>query len=310
MHVRSNGVELCYDEVGRGDPIVLIMGIGAQMIWWPDAFCAELAEAGFRVIRFDNRDIGGSTYLHHLKAPNLARVTRQRWLGQPVDAPYGLDTMALDTVGLLDALDIPQAHVVGASMGGMIAQHVAFEHPDRILSLTSLMSTTGALAVSMPHPRAVQALFAGRPAEAGAAIEAAVYVARTLGSRGLTRDEERVRDVARRCIERGTNPEGFLRQWAAIMASGDRTARLGSIRAPTLVMHGTIDPLVPPAGGRATAKAIPGARLTLIDGMGHDVPEGAWTRMIEEIRAVADRAGPESGRRFLSGGSGARTNVG
>jgi pimeloyl-ACP methyl ester carboxylesterase len=287
-HVRANGIDVAYEEVGSGEPLVLVMGIGAQMLWWPDGFCEALAEQGFRVIRFDNRDIGLSTNLSHLPVPNPVRVVRQRWLGQPVDAPYGLADMARDTIELMDALGIEKAHVAGASMGGMIAQHVAFEHPSRVKSLSSIMSTTGAVAVSLPHPKALQALFAGRPMDLDAAVEAVLYSQRALGSRGIHRDEERIRRTARRCIERGVNTKGFLRQWGAIMASGDRTARLATIRVPTLVLHGTIDPLVPPAGGRATAKAIPGARLATIENMGHDVPEGAWPRIVSEIRQVAE----------------------
>jgi pimeloyl-ACP methyl ester carboxylesterase len=287
-HVRANGIDIAYEELGSGEPLVLIMGIGAQMLWWPDGFCAALAEQGFRVLRFDNRDIGLSTNLAHLPVPNPVRVVRQRWLRQSVETPYGLADMARDTVGLLDALGIERAHVAGASMGGMIAQHVAFEHPSRVKSLSSIMSTTGAVPVSLPHPRALQALFAGRPMDVDAAIEAVIYSQRALGSRGIHKDEERIRSTARRCIERGLNPKGFIRQWGAIMASGDRTARLATICVPTLVLHGTIDPLVPPAGGRATAKAIPGARLTTIENMGHDLPEGAWPRIVSEIRRVAD----------------------
>ena len=287
-HVRANGIDLAYEELGSGEPLVLVMGIGAQMLWWPDGFCAALAERGFRVLRFDNRDIGLSTNLAHLPVPNPVRVVRQRWLRQPVDTPYGLADMARDTVGLLDALGISKAHVAGASMGGMIAQHVAFEHPSRVKSLSSIMSTTGAVPVSLPHPKALQALFAGRPMDVDAAVEAVLYSQKALGSRGIYRDEERIRHTARRCIERGVNPKGFLRQWGAIMASGDRTARLATIRVPTLVLHGTIDPLVPPAGGRATAKAIPGARLTTIENMGHDLPEGAWPRIVSEIRRTAE----------------------
>ena len=287
-HVRANGIDIAYEETGSGEPLLLVMGIGAQMLWWPDGFCEALAEQGFRVLRFDNRDIGLSTNLSHLPVPNPVRVVRQRWLRQPVDTPYGLADMARDTVGLLDALGIEKAHVAGASMGGMIAQHVAFEHPSRVKSLSSIMSTTGAVPVSLPHPKALQALFAGRPMDVDAAVEAVLYSQKALGSRGIHRDEERIRRTARRCIERGVNPKGFLRQWGAIMASGDRTARLATIRVPTLVLHGTIDPLVPPAGGRATAKAIPGARLTTIENMGHDLPEGAWPRIVSEIRRIAD----------------------
>jgi pimeloyl-ACP methyl ester carboxylesterase len=287
-HVRANGIDIAYEELGSGEPLVLVMGIGAQMLWWPDGFCQALADQGFRVLRFDNRDIGLSANLAHLPVPNPVRVVRQRWLRQPVDTPYGLADMARDTVGLLDALGISKAHVAGASMGGMIAQHVAFEHPSRVKSLSSIMSTTGAVPVSLPHPKALQALFAGRPMDVDAAVEAVLYSQRALGSRGIARDEERIRRTARRCIERGLNPKGFLRQWGAIMASGDRTARLATIRVPTLVLHGTIDPLVPPAGGRATAKAIPGARLATIENMGHDLPEGAWPRIVSEIRRIAE----------------------
>jgi pimeloyl-ACP methyl ester carboxylesterase len=259
------------------------MGIGSQMIGWPDDFCRDLA-VGRYVVRFDNRDAGES-----------------EWLGGEVDleacaagdtssAVYTLEDMADDAVGLLDALGIRGAHVVGASMGGMVAQTLAIRHPDRVSSLTSIMSTTGEPGVAVPTEAAVGILLAPPARSRDEAVERAVAASRVIGSPGIPRDEDAIRDRAGRAWDRGVNPAGFARQLAAVYASGDRTPALRSIDVPTLVVHGEDDPLIPVGGGRATAAAIPGAELWTVPGLGHDLPRPLWPELIERIGALAERA--------------------
>ncbi len=281
-------VELEYDLRGEGDPVLMVMGIGAQMVLWPPELLDGLAARGLRVIRFDNRDVGRSTWLSALGRPDIGRLLPQAWLGIPVQAPYTLSDMAADAVGLLDQLGIARAHVVGVSMGGMIAQHIAIEHPHRVRSLTSVMSTTGGRLASLPKPRALKALLS---APARSVEEAEVAMVRFMGVvNGPAFDiaEDRIRQVARESWARGVNPDGFLRQFAAILASGDRTPQLRQLDIPTLVLHGTADPLVPVRGGKATARAIPGARLRLIDGWGHGMPPGVHATLIDEIGGHID----------------------
>lgn len=284
------GIELCWDERGDGPPVLLVMGIGAQMIYWPEGFCDQLAEEGFRVIRFDNRDVGASSRLHHLGVPPLGRTLLGALGGARIRAPYSLEDMADDTAQLLDALDIEAAHVVGCSMGGMIAQTLAFTHPHRVRSLVSMMSTTGRRAALMSEPRALRALLSPAARTREAAIENAVALFRVIRSTGFEFDEASVRERAGLAWDRGYDPRGFLRQLAAIAATGDRTARLRFVRAKTLVLHGSVDPLIRPLGGRLTAEAIPGARLEIVEGMGHDLPKGAWPRLVRAIATHAARA--------------------
>ena len=286
----SPDIELCYETFGDPtDPtLLLIMGLATQMIAWPDDFCRELAGRGFHVVRFDNRDIGRSTHVD-APAPTLAQlVTSSRKA-----ASYTLTDMADDAAGLLRELDLAPAHVVGASMGGMIAQSLAARHPELVLSLTSIMSTTGNRWVGRPALRLLPML-AARPARSReAAIERVEKVFKAIGSRGLERDMDHLRDVAGRSYDRGRgDTRGQARQLAAIRASGDRTRELRRIKAPTQVIHGTGDPLIRRSGGRATARAIPGAELLEIEGMGHDLPRAAWPRMIDAIVANARRADP------------------
>jgi pimeloyl-ACP methyl ester carboxylesterase len=286
----SPDIELCYETFGDPtDPtLLLIMGLATQMIAWPDDFCRELAGRGFHVVRFDNRDIGRSTHVD-APAPTLAQlVTSSRKA-----ASYTLTDMADDAAGLLRELDLAPAHVVGASMGGMIAQSLAARHPELVLSLTSIMSTTGNRWVGRPALRLLPML-AARPARSReAAIERVEKVFKAIGSRGLERDMDHLRDVAGRSYDRGRgDTRGQARQLAAIRASGDRTRELRRIKAPTQVIHGTGDPLIRRSGGRATARAIPGAELLEIEGMGHDLPRAAWPRMIDAIVANAGRAEP------------------
>ena len=282
-----NGIELCYQEMGDpdGEPLLLVMGLATQMIAWSEEFCALLAERGFRVVRFDNRDIGRSTKLRAAGTPNLLAMMSGR--GTP---PYLLSDMAADTVGLMDHLGIDSAHLVGASMGGMIVQSTAIDHPDRVRSLTSIMSTTGSRRVGHPSYKTFGLLLGRPPREREAAIERVVKTFKVIGSPGYPFEEERVREIAARSFDRGHSEAGIARQLHAITASGDRTPGLRKLELPALVIHGKNDVLVNPSGGRATAKAIPGARLKMVDGMGHDLPRALWPEFVEEIAAVAARA--------------------
>src|SRR5215217_4124676 len=285
---RIGELELCYETFGSAEdpPLLLVMGLGTQMLGWPDEFCRALADRGFHVIRYDNRDVGRSTHLRHLRPPTL----KQLLVRDKSAAHYSLGDMAADGMGLLDALGIPAAHVAGASMGGMIAQLMAARYPDRVLSLASIMSNTGHRWKGTPGLR-VYPIFLRRPSpDREGAVESTVSVFKLIGSPGFPFDEEETRKGAELSYERGYNPAGTGRQLAAILAAGDRTAELRGISAPTVVIHGTRDRMVRPSGGRATAAAIPGARLVTIRGMGHDLPRGAWDRMVDAIVANAQRA--------------------
>jgi pimeloyl-ACP methyl ester carboxylesterase len=283
----ANGIELCYQEMGDpdGQPLLLVMGLGTQMIAWDEGFCSLLAERGFRVVRFDNRDIGRSTKIESAGMP--PRVDMM--LGRRGSAAYLLPDMAADTVALMDRLEIDSAHVVGASMGGMIAQTVAIEHPERVRSLVSIMSNTGSRWTGLPSRKAMAVLLGRPPRGRDAAVERTVRTFKAIGSPGYPFDEERVRGIAGRSYDRGHSSAGVIRQLHAITASGDRTQALRGVRVPATVIHGNRDPLVRPAGGRATARAIPNARLKMIDGMGHDLPRQLWPVFAEEIAATAER---------------------
>jgi pimeloyl-ACP methyl ester carboxylesterase len=287
----ANGVELCYQEMGDpdGEPLLLVMGLATQMLAWDEEFCALLAERGFRVVRFDNRDIGRSTKIEAAGVPSRVDM----FVGRRGTAPYLLRDMAADTFGLMDHLGIDSAHLVGASMGGMIVQTAAIEHPERVRSLTSIMSTTGNRLVGHPSFRTYGLLLGKPPREREAAIERVIKTFKVIGSPGYPFEEERVRAIAGRSFDRGHSAAGVLRQLHAITASGDRTPRLRQLDLPALVIHGKSDILVNPSGGRATAKAIPSARLKMVDGMGHDLPRALWPTFAEEIAATAARA-PEA----------------
>ncbi len=265
------------------------MGIGAQMILWPEGFCDLLAERGFRVIRFDNRDVGHSTKLDELGVPPLWPTLVSLLTGRSVTAPYALEDMAADVAGLLDALDIADAHIVGASMGGMIAQTMAITHPHRMRSLVSIMSTTGRPGFTST-PKALMALLSTPPRNREEAIERHVALFRVVRSTGYEFDEPALIERAGLSWDRGSYPRGVLRQFAAIAATGDRTPRLRFVRAPTLVIHGTVDPLIRPIGGKLTADAIPGAQLRMIEGMGHDIPRALWPTLTDMIARHAERA--------------------
>ena len=282
-----DGIEIVYETIGdpSNPPLLLVMGLGTQLIHWDLELCERFADRGFYVIRFDNRDAGRSTYVH-APVPNIRRAMA----GLRIDAPYLLDDMADDAFGLLDHLGIEAAHVAGASMGGMIAQTMAIRRPERVLSLTSIMSTTGERRVGRPKLRVWGVLLRRAPRDRDAAVEYFVRVFRMIGSKGFPADEDRIRALAAEAYDRGHSPAGTGRQLAAIMASGDRTERLRGVQVPTLVFHGREDPLVPFRAGRATADAIPGARLVAIPGMGHDLPRQVWPRLVDAVAETAERA--------------------
>ena len=286
---RVRDVEIAYETFG--DPahpaMLLVMGLATQMLGWRSAFCEALAARGFHVIRYDNRDVGRSTKFASHRPPTIGELVRR----DASAAAYTLADMADDGVGLLDCLGIDRAHVVGASMGGMIAQTIAFRHAQRVLSLVSIMSNTGARWSGQPSLSMYSVLLKRAPRDREGFIAHQTEVFAKIGSPGFPRDEDDLREMAGASYDRGIDPASAGRQLAAIIASGDRTDDLARIDVPTLVIHGTKDKLVAPSGGRATAKAIPGARLLTIEGMGHDLPRGAWPQIVEAIAENAARAG-------------------
>lgn len=288
----ANGIKIEYERFGPEDaaPLLLIMGLGAQLTLWPVELCEALVARGFHVIRYDNRDVGLSTKFDAAGVPDLPAVLGAVMSGQDPRVAYHLGDMAADAVGLLDALGIETAHIVGASMGGMIAQLVAATYPDRTRSLTSIMSTTGNPLLPPATPAAIAALMS-RPqgGDVDSLVEFGVNTARVIGSPAYPADEAALRARVRRDFERSFYPAGFARQMAAIYANGDRRGRLAKVSAPTLVIHGTADPLVPVEGGRDTAASILGAELIEIDGMGHDLPLPLVDRIADAIATVARR---------------------
>jgi pimeloyl-ACP methyl ester carboxylesterase len=292
MKIRANGIEIEYEEQGPkdGTPLLMIQGFGTQMTGWPDQFFGMLADSGLRVIRFDNRDVGKSTWFDHLGVPDVMAAVTAALARQPVTAPYVVRDMAADAVGVLDALHIDKADIVGASMGGMITQAVATEFPSRVRTLTSIMSSTGNPDLPPASPGALAVLLAPPPTTREASIERAVAVFRTIGSPGFPFDEAGVRERAALSYDRGFNPAGTVRQLVAILASGSRTEALRAVRAPALVIHGTDDPLVPFAAGQDTAAAIPAAELLAIKGMGHDMPRAIWPQLVDAISVLTARA--------------------
>ncbi len=283
-----SGIEICFDTVGNpaDPPILLIMGLSGPMIWWSDEFCEQLAERGFYVIRFDNRDIGRSSKMDGAPTRRidtiqaLVRGTR----GRP---PYTLSDLADDAVGVLDHLSIERATVVGVSMGGMIAQTLALEHPTRVLALVSIMSTTGNRLVGWQHPRLVPLLLRSRAVDRDAYLRQWMAVSRLIGSPGYLVSDEEEEAMAMATFDRGLSPDGVARQLQAIVAQPDRTSRLGTLAVPTLVIHGLADRMVHVSGGRATAAAIPGAELLLVPGMGHDLPKALWPDIHDGIERTA-----------------------
>jgi pimeloyl-ACP methyl ester carboxylesterase len=292
--VRANGIEIEFESFGpaSGRPLLLIMGLGGQAIMWDDAFCEALARQGHHVIRYDNRDVGLSTKFGDAGIPNVMELMQRGAAGETLDVPYTLDDMADDAAGLLDALRLESAHVAGASMGGMIAQTLAIRHEGRLRSLTSIMSSTGNPSLPPAEPDAMAVLMTPPPADREGSMDAAVRTWRTIGSPGFPFDEEKIRARAGRLYDRSFYPEGTARQLAAIVAHGSRVERLREVKTPTLVIHGEADPLVPLAGGQDTADAIPGAALLVIEGMGHDLPEGAWPTLVGAISEHTDKTDP------------------
>jgi pimeloyl-ACP methyl ester carboxylesterase len=297
----GRGITLCYETYGdpADPPMVLVMGLATQMIAWHEEFCEQLADRGFYVVRFDNRDIGRSTHLD-FRPPTMGQMLRRRVSPEQ----YTLSDMAEDTARLMSELGIIPAHVIGVSMGGMIAQVLAAERPEAVRSLTSIMSTTGSRRHGQPALSVYKYLLRPPPRDREGYIERSAEVFGLVGSTGFPRDESYIRERAGLSYDRGYDIRAGGRQLGAIIASADRTKQLRTIKAPTLVIHGTVDKMIRPSGGRATAKAIPGARLVEIEGMGHDLPRGVWPRILD---AVSEHARAASGRQATLLGSGGQS---
>ena len=297
--IDTNGLKLEYDERGPRDgrPVLLIMGLGSQMTRWPDPFLDQLAGDGCRVIRFDNRDIGLSSWFDEAGIPDFGAIAGAVAAGKSPALAYSLEDMAADAVGVLDALGIERAHIVGVSMGGMIAQLVTIHYPDRVLSLTSIMSSSGNRALPRATKEAQAMLTTPAPnpeTDRDAFLDRAVASSRIIGSPAYPLDEAVVRERAAADLDRAYHPAGFARQYAAIIAAPDRRARLAQIKVPTVVLHGADDPLVPVEAGRDTAANIPGAELEVVEGMWHDIPPALYGRIIAAIHRAAGRASAEA----------------
>ena len=289
LQVGPAGIDIAYQRIGNPDAplVLLIMGLAAQSIAWPDAFCHALADRGLEVIRFDNRDAGLSTHMTDAPPPDLPAALA----GDLSSVSYTLSDMAADAVGLLDALGFQKAHLAGASMGGAIAQTMAIEHPDRVRSLTLIMSSTGAPSVGQPSPEALRELYAGpRATTRDEVIQQTLRIFRVIGSPRYPDDDNEVAARAGRAYDRCYDPTGVARQAIASVASGDRTERLRDLAVPTLVIHGLADRMVDASGGRAAAEAIPGAELMLIEGMGHNLPPSLRPQLAARIAEFVWRA--------------------
>jgi pimeloyl-ACP methyl ester carboxylesterase len=282
-----NGIEIAYQEIGEpdGEPMLMIMGLGTQMNGWDLEFCELLASEGYRVVRFDNRDVGHSTWMGR-RPPN----TMAMMLGLRQGLAYTLDDMAADAAGLIEHLGVESAHVVGASQGGMIAQVLAYNHPQRVRSLGLIMTGAGKRIASLPRMRALGTLLARPPRDRDGFIDQVTKTFQVIGSPEYPPDRERLRALIAESYDRGHNPAGAARQLHAVTAAPERTRRLRAVKAPTVVIHGTRDPLVRPVGGRQVARSIPGARLELIQGMGHDLPRPLWSKIVGLLVDNARRA--------------------
>jgi pimeloyl-ACP methyl ester carboxylesterase len=279
---RSNGIHLAYEERGSGEPLVLISGIGMQLVAWPEGLLSKLADRGLRVIVFDNRDVGLSTKLDQAGVPRVRLLLARALLGLSVVAPYTLFDMAADVAGLLDALGLEKAHVAGVSLGGMVAQAMAIQHGGRLKSLVSVMSHSGGHLFT-GRLRATTKLLRPPPRSRAQAIQWQLDFFKVAGSTRFFRDDAALAERAGLAFDRSFHPQGFARQFAAALATGDMRGRLRGVRVPTLVLHGGVDPIFRPACGRETARTIPGARFRMIDGWGHDLAEGVHERVVEEI---------------------------
>jgi pimeloyl-ACP methyl ester carboxylesterase len=281
-----NGIDLCYETSGSGDPLLLVHGLGAQLIDWHDDLCRLLGDRGFALTRYDNRDIGLSAKFEDAPTPDFTALLG----GDRSTAPYLVTDMAADAAGLIEALDLGPANVVGVSMGGMIVQQLCIDRPDLVRSLCSIMSTTGDPSVGRPTEAALQVLLTPPPTEREAFLDREVETWKVIGSPGFPFDEKEVRRRAAASFDRSFYPQGTARQLAAVVASPDRTAALGSVRSPALVIHGEDDALINASGGRATAAAIPRSELLVIPGMGHNLPPEVWDQVVGAIVANAARA--------------------
>ena len=281
----ANGIEIEYECLGSADhdPLLLISGLGAQLVRWDDAFCAELARRGHRVIRFDNRDVGLSSKLDAAGPLRIGEAVGAAMRGEAVDAPYRLEDMADDAVALLDALGIDSAHVMGSSMGGAIAQLMAIRQPSRVRTLTSAMATSGARDLPPPTPEAMKVLMTAPPTDRAGRAEHEVANARAIGGAGFPFEPERVRRRAEREYDRCFHPRGIARQLLATTLQPDRREALRSLRVPTLVIHGDEDPLVRPECGIDTHQCVPGSKLRMIAGMGHELRSGAFSEIVDAL---------------------------
>lgn len=297
---RVNGVKIEYDTFGRRTdrPLLLVMGLGAQMIQWDEGLCRLLADAGHFVIRFDNRDVGLSEYFDAAGVPDMMETMRRMQAGEKPDVPYTADDMANDAFGVLDALDLPSAHICGASMGGMIVQAMAINSPRRVRSMTSIMSTTGNRSLPPAKPDAMAALMSPPAKTRDEAIARSLSTSRVIGSPGYPATEDEIRTRAARAFDRAFHPQGVARQMAAVAAHGSRKEKLQKLDVPALIIHGRDDPLVPVEGGIDTHEALKGSELLVIDGMGHDLPRALWPQIVGAIAKLTQRVdGAISGAR-------------
>ena len=283
----ANGIRIEYETFGSPSarPLLLLRGLGTHMIQWDPAFCAQIAEAGHYLVIFDNRDVGLSSHFSDARVPSMAKLVQALAKGEALEVPYTLSDMAGDVVGLMDGLGFDSAHIAGISMGGMIIQQTAILHPDRVRSLTSIMSSTSEPGLPTATAEAQAALSEPPPREREAYIEHSVRTGRAFTGDGFPYEEAARREVAARVFDRAFDPEGVARQMAAVVASGSRREGLAALSTPALVIHGSSDPLIPLAAGEATARAIPGARLEIVQGMGHDLPRGTWDQVIGALAA-------------------------
>ncbi|MEM1229801.1 MAG: alpha/beta fold hydrolase [Pseudomonadota bacterium] len=284
-HLEANGITIEYEDFGPvdGRPLILIMGLGSQLTRWPLVFCEHLVSAGHRVIRFDNRDVGLSSHLQDAGVPDMGAIMAAMLEGKAAPVPYTLDDMAADTAALMEGLELSAAHICGASLGGMIAQTLAINEPQRVLSLTSIMSTTGNRDLPPATPEAMAALMSPAATDREGAARRTAEIAAVIGSPAYPADPAELKERALADFDRATNPAGVARQMAAAATQPDRRAALAELRLPSLIIHGKDDPLVPVAGGIDTHEAIPGSELLVIEGMGHDLPRGLWPQISQAI---------------------------